>query len=160
MVSCSKEHGNDDLQKYVSDLSKKPVPAIENLPEFKPYEQYIYDAYDQRSPFAINKPELTTEDSQKPQQNLELYPLASLVMVGTISDRATIWALIQVPSGQIYQATVGQSIGNSSGRIVAIDKSAIHLKEKVFDNDQKTWVEQETELPLRAGGIAAGKAKK
>jgi type IV pilus assembly protein PilP len=154
LVGCSKDHSHRDLQQYVNDVTKQPRIVTADVPQFSPYNPHIYDAYDKRSPFVPRKQEALVghPDAHRPLQDLELFSLNSLTMVGTLSDHDSVWALIQTPTGALHKVAVGQYIGKNYGRVVSINQNSVQVKESVFDQTNKNWITREMTLPLRNSG--------
>ncbi len=155
---CAASTDTSDLERFVEQARARKAAPIEPLPEFKPYETFLYEAYDLRSPFTPSSTDLTAVASQqgdqgvrpdlnRPREPLEEYALESLRMVGTLEKDGRRWALIQTPDGTIHRVTIGNYIGQNNGRIVGITEFGVELKEIVPDG-LGGWQERETTLAL------------
>ena len=91
----------DELQAKVDEIKSAPGTGVEPLPEVKPYETYVYAAFDQRSPFeagipaAANAPNAIRPDSNRPREFLEQFSLDTLRMVGTVKLKGRLYGLVQ-----------------------------------------------------------------
>jgi len=79
------------------------------------------------------KTSLLNPDSTRPRQPLEVFPLDTLSMVGTLEQNSQQWGLIKDPQNIVHRVQVGHYMGQSEGRIIEISESAIHLVEIVPD---------------------------
>ncbi len=64
------------------------------------------------------------------QDALQRYPLAKLVMVGTLIQDAQTWGLILTPDNVILHVKVGDYLGQTKARVVAISLTDMTLTEK------------------------------
>lgn len=51
LVAACNGGQTDDLRQYVDEVRARQNTRVEPLPEFKPYETFLYQATDLRSPF-------------------------------------------------------------------------------------------------------------
>jgi type IV pilus assembly protein PilP len=129
----------DELQAKVEQVRSAPGSGIEPLPEVKPYETYDYAAADQRSPFeagipaSANAPNAIRPDSSRPREFLEQFSLDTLRMVGTVKLKGRLFGLVQTRDGLVHRVLPGNHLGQSDGRITAIDEGKISLIEIVPD---------------------------
>lgn len=148
-----------DLKKFVAETNKKPAGKIEPLPEFEPYNAFVYEAASLREPFKALVPVLASEDvsgeeSVQPDENrakdyLESFPVDALAMVGTINQRddERLWALISDENSEIHRVTVGDYMGLDHGEIVSLDERQINLIEIVTDG-RGGWMKRARSLAL------------
>jgi len=131
-----------DLQTFIAQTKLAHVGSVKPIPQFKPYESFSYSAAELRDPFvatadleddASTKTSLLNPDSTRPRQPLEVFPLDTLSMVGTLEQNAQQWGLIKDPKNIVHRVQVGNYMGQSEGRIIEINESAIHLVEIVPD---------------------------
>jgi type IV pilus assembly protein PilP len=132
------------------------------LPELKPFPIISYDAGDQMDPFSSGRVEPEKKeggggakpDFDRPREQLESYPLEALHYVGVVSKgkSKSRYALI-LAEGVVYQAGVGNYLGQNYGRIKSITEGEITLKEIVQDPSGQTsdWVERDVTLQLQEG---------
>jgi len=144
-----------DLKQWMDDSAKTLHPHIEPLPEVKPYEPFVYNAFDLVDPFNSSKLEVAKHpnggalapDKDRPKETLEGYDLEKLRMVGTLSRGKEINALIKTPDGNLYRVKVGSYMGQNFGKVMSITEQKVTLKEIVEDSSGD-WVEKSTDLLL------------
>lgn len=155
-AGCSRDMS--DLEAKVEEMKKRPGGRIEPLPQVKPYETFIYDAYDLREPFT---PDSATRqlaassgegnglqpDFNRSREYLEEFPLDTLRMVGTLELRGEKYALIQTNDGAVHRASVGNYIGQNHGHITAVSETGIELTEIIPDGSGG-WTERRTGIGL------------
>jgi type IV pilus assembly protein PilP len=133
----------DDLDEYINTVKARPGGRIDPLPEITPYEVFTYkaDIDGLRSPFVPDSPQArpgvanngTRPDRERSREFLEQFPLDTLRMVGTLSQGATDYGLVQTSDGLIHRVVPGQYMGQNDGRITIIDDSKIELVEIISD---------------------------
>lgn len=144
----------EDLQQFMSEAGKDMQGKIEPLPQIKPYESFGYDAFDLPDPFKPRKlspsggggglqPDLT-----RPKEPLETYSLETLKMVGMVSKKGVIHAVIGAPDKSIYHVRAGNYMGQNFGLITKITDTDITLKEIVQDS-AGDWAERTSTLTLQ-----------
>jgi type IV pilus assembly protein PilP len=92
---------------------------------------------------ALISPELA-----RSKEALESFPLDSVSMVGTLDKKNTPVALLRVDK-LLYQAKVGNYVGQNYGRITKITDSEIVLREIAQDASGE-WIERKVNLQLQA----------
>ena len=129
----------DELQAQVDEIKNAPGTGVEPLPEVKPYETYNYAAVDQRSPFEAGTSASATSttgvrpDQNRPREFLEQFSLDTLRMVGTVKLKGRLFGLVQTKDGLVHRVLPGNHLGQSDGRITAIEEGKISLIEIVPD---------------------------
>lgn len=148
-----------DLQSFMNDVDSRPRGSIAPLKPFTPAEPFAYEAMGLRSPF---EPPVVVKPSQRPtgpqvkpnpnrvKQFLEQYTIASLAMVGTLSQGPAMYALIQDADGGVHRVQPGDYMGTDHGRIETIDEAEIELVEIVPDGTG-SWVERIRTVSLGGG---------
>jgi len=140
LAACSQDIS--DLKTFIAQTKTAHVGSVKPIPQFKPYESFSYSAVELRDPFVANidleeddatKTSLLNPDSTRPRQPLEVFPLDTLSMVGTLEQDSQQWGLIKDPQNIVHRIQVGHYMGQSEGRIIEISESAIHLVEIVPD---------------------------
>lgn len=138
--ACSQDVS--DLQTFIAQTKSAHVGSVKPLPQFKPYESFSYSAGDLRDPFVATvdleddettKTSLLNPDSTRPREPLEVFPLDTLSMVGILEQNDQLWGLIKDPQNIVHRVQVGNYMGQSEGRIIEINESAIFLVEIVPD---------------------------
>ncbi len=131
-----------DLQTFIAQTKSAHVGSVKPIPQFRPYESFSYSAAELRDPFMANvdldddettKTSLLNPDSTRPRQPLEIFPLDTLSMVGILEQNQQLWGLIKDPQNMVHRVQVGNYMGQSEGRIIEINDSAVHLVEIVSD---------------------------
>lgn len=138
--ACSQDVS--DLQTFIAQTKSSHVGSVKPIPQFKPYDSFSYSAAELRDPFVANidldddettKSSLLNPDSSRPRQPLEIFPLDTLSMVGTLEQNEQLWGLIKDPQNIVHRIQVGNYMGQSEGRIIEINDSAVHLVEIIPD---------------------------
>lgn len=148
-----------DLQEFMNEVNARPAPPIAPLRVFQPAQPFAYEAMGLRSPF---EPPVVVKPSERPRgpqvkpnpnrvrQYLEQYTIASLSMVGTLSQGPAMYALIQDSEGGVHRVQQGDYMGTDHGKIQSIDEAAIELVEIVPDGTG-SWVERIRTVSLGGG---------
>lgn len=149
-----------DLEQFVAEVRSRQPSKIEPLPEFKPYETFLYQAGDLRSPFdpglggqadqnvagAASNNGLHP-DANRPREPLEEFPLDTLRMVGTLSQHGQSWGLVLANDGTIHRVQPGNYLGQNHGKIKQVSEFEIELLEIVPDG-LGGWMERPASLAL------------
>ncbi|MGH8321128.1 MAG: pilus assembly protein PilP [Gammaproteobacteria bacterium] len=147
-----------DLKQYVAQVKARRGGHIAPLPQIKPFETYTYDDMNLRSPFV---PQLQSyaksggagstkglhPDFNRPHEYLEQFPLDSLKMMGTMTIKGGIYALIRDGDGVVHRVGIGQYMGQNFGKVTKISQAGLVLREIVPDG-QGGWVERDTTVQL------------
>lgn len=140
LSGCSRD--NTDLQEFIAQTRAKHLGSVKPLPQFKPYNNFIYSASDLRDPFEaafeIETDENTKSNSLRPnteriKEALENFPLDTLRMVGILEQRNQIWGLIKDPQNLVHRVQVGNYAGQNEGQIVSVTENQIDFIEIVPD---------------------------
>src|SRR5262249_45571978 len=104
LSACTR--GMGDLPQKVDEVKARKGPPIEPIPVMKTFETFEYTAQSLRDPFSPsaedegNNPQGPRPDMNRPREALELFPLDSLDMVGTLGmGSKDIAGLIKDPDG-------------------------------------------------------------
>ena len=159
LSGCSGSN-TQDLQRFVEDVRNRQPSKIEPLPEFKPYETFLYQASDLRSPFDPGAPGQAEQvltgtasnsaihpDANRQREALEEFPLDTLRMVGTLSQKGQSWGLVLANDGTIHRVQPGNYLGQSHGKIRRITEFEIDVLEIVPDG-LGGWMERPASLAL------------
>jgi type IV pilus assembly protein PilP len=143
----------EDLRTFVAETGKDMQGKIEPLPEVKVYEPFTYEAFDLPDPFKPRK--LSTgggggmqPDLTRPKEPLEAFSLETLKMVGVLSRKGVIHAVIKTPDNAIYHVKKGNYVGQNFGLITQIGDSQVSLREIVQDS-AGDWSERTSTLILQ-----------
>jgi type IV pilus assembly protein PilP len=158
VAGCSGEE-HSDLKQELNQLTKDLRGRVDPLPQVKPYEPVPYTAEGQIDPFRPERievaaargaaPAATTlieEQRKRPPEPLEAYPLESIQMLGTITQKNETFALVKA-GPNLYRVRKGNYMGQNFGVITGIDEAQISLKELVQDSTGD-WVERMSALQL------------
>lgn len=152
LVGCGSVE--NDLQKYIREVKRRPGKPVEPIPTYQPPPKFSYPENDKRrSPFkpikGLNEPsEQFTPDFDRPKQPLEAFPLDALKFVGTLKRGAQFYALIQKPNGVITRVRAGDYMGKNFGQIINITDEAIELEETIKEGGK--WEKKSITLRLRS----------
>lgn len=160
LCACSGGDKFADIKKFEANVAKQPLIPIKPLPEFEPYKPFTYGAANLRSPFQppIVAPPKTEEQRRnigvKPPKNhvkqyLERFNVASLQMVGTLSQNNKTWALVQDPTGGVHRVQVGDYMGTNWGKVDSVNDTHIDITEIVSDG-QGGWLRRPRTIELKA----------
>lgn len=140
ITACSKDI--NDLQGFIDQTKNSGVGSVRPIPQFKPYESFSYSASELRDPFiaSVDIPEdpgvvknSLRPETDRPRQHLEIFPLDTLSMVGTLEQANDSWGLIKDPQSVVHRVKVGNYMGQNEGRITSITETKIYLVEIVPD---------------------------
>ena len=143
----------DDLKRFVDETGKDMQGKIEPLPEVKLYEPFSYAAFDLPDPFKPRKLSVgggggLQPDLSRPKEPLEAFSLETLKMVGALSKKGVIHAVIKTPDNAIYHVRKGNYVGQNFGLITQIGDSEVTLREIVQDS-AGDWSERASTLILQ-----------
>ena len=142
-----------DLRAFVADKSSRPVGQIQPLPEFKPYEAFVYEGSSLRNPFRAMQVEVPVEpevlsdvfpDFDRLKEYLENYAVDQLSMVGTITSPINadqFFALVRDPVGEVHRVQMGDFLGLDNGQVVSLDERRIELSE-IVSNGRGGWMKR------------------
>ncbi|MDT8406464.1 MAG: pilus assembly protein PilP [Methylococcales bacterium] len=159
LVACS-DPDTADLQRYITEVKARPGQSIGELPKMKEIEFFLFDPTGLRNPFVpvdvvLDEQQIAEEvgsgvrpDFSRPREELEMFPLDSLRMVGTLVKDELRWALIVGADGTIHRVRAGNYMGKNHGKILEIGEDRISLLELVPDIKPGTWREQQTTIAL------------
>ena len=149
LAACGGSQG--DLEKWVAEIRAKPAPPLDPLPVMQQFETYEYDAQNLRDPFSevFNGGEAggPRPDAGRRKQTLEQFPLDSLDMVGTLGTGRSLVALLMAPDKVTYRVQPGAYLGQSDGRVTAVNEDRIELVELVPDG-AGGWLERPATILL------------
>ena len=158
IAGCSGDNLSD-LRSFVQTEQAKPGGRVEPIPEVKPFESFAYKVNGRKSPFqpwgintgATKSASATTgglhPDTSRRREALESFPLDTLRMVGTLSQKNGMWAIIKAPDGLVYRVTRNNYLGQNYGRITKISEDKVELTEIVPDG-LGGWQERSASLVL------------
>lgn len=159
LAACSPVNNFSDLEAFVNEVSSRPSAPVEPVPEFVPYEGFIYGAASSRSPFDIpiiidNESGAVLSQDVEPDLDripdfLENQSLSELKMVGRITITGGVYeALIEDGFGEVHRVGVGDYMGRNYGRIELIADSQMNMIE-IVPSGNGGWVERPQTLTLQ-----------
>ncbi|MDM8557805.1 pilus assembly protein PilP [Candidatus Parabeggiatoa sp. HSG14] len=168
LLGCS-ERGMMDLKTYAAKIKARENPHVDTIPEFRHIPSYFYEVQHMRDPFIPLKtaqkrdiPLLNTNsttkkgpcpnptDSNRVRVGIEMMPLDTLKMTGTLEIAGTLWALIVSSENTIYRVKQGDYMGENYGKIINISENKIEVLEQIPDGEG-CWKEFVTNVPLFEG---------
>ena len=84
-------------------------------------------------PTSVAGPNALRPDVNRPREFLEQFSLDTLRMVGTLKLQSRVYGLVQTKDGLVHRVLPGNHMGQSDGRITAIEEGKISLIEIVPD---------------------------
>jgi type IV pilus assembly protein PilP len=158
LLSGCRDEDLTDLNQYIAEVKTRPKGPIEQLPEVKVVEPFVFKPEGLRNPFQpLQQPEQEEAetaknnrikpDTTRRKEELEAYPLDGLKMVGTIVMNANLWGLVKASDGTVHRVQVGNYMGKNYGKIIRIVTDKIEIMEIVLDKPG-TWREQQSSLAL------------
>lgn len=129
------------------------APAAVPVPVEAHSRPYQYRSAALPSPFEPSVAGMVAAADGRERQPLEQFRLAQLRMVGTLATSGVEHALVADPSGTIHRVAVGDYLGTDNGRITAISRQAIALRETVRDgpggqDQHSAWTSRARTLAL------------
>jgi type IV pilus assembly protein PilP len=158
VLSGCGDNGVAELQQWMDTVKKESRVVISKVSEPKVYVPIPYAGKNQTDPYnpakllvvlARMKAESNNglrPDMERRREVLEAFPLDSLKMVGVIEKSNVRNALIQGDK-TVYQAKMGNYVGQNFGKITKITDSEIEITEIVQDATGD-WTERKATLEL------------
>ena len=154
--------GSDELQQWMEEQRQQTRPTVKPLTPPKTFQPQPYEAQAVVDPFSTQKltvalrreaaqpSSLRAAEMKRRREPLEAFPLDSMAMVGSVSREGRPYALLRVDN-LLYQARVGDYMGQNFGRITKISETEITLREVVQDAAGE-WIERTSTLQLQEQG--------
>lgn len=160
LTACGNS-GIDELQRWMTGVRSHAKVGVTPLIEPKKFIPFVYADTARVDPYNPNKLLVALaklHDSStglKPnldrrREPLENYPLDMIKMVGTLQKTGLSYVVLQVDK-TVFQAKVGNYIGQNFGMITAITESEVALKE-IIEDASGEWVERNAKLVLQENG--------
>ncbi len=147
---------HSDIKEWMAEESKGIKSNVQTPPPLITPPIVSYAAKALESPFSAEKVRSKegagVNDRSGPAagrmpEYLEGFPLEAMRLIGTVSYRDMMYAIIQTPEKPKH-VTVGNYIGPNYGKIVEITKSQMKISETVKDAND-LWVQREKILYLQ-----------
>lgn len=144
------QKGNTPAKIAPITAPKKFVPqAYTQQAAMEPFNnQKLLQALRKDSPQSAANLALISPELARRKEALESFPLDTVSMVGTLNKKNTPVALLRVDK-LLYQAKVGNYVGQNYGRITKITDAEIVLREIAQDASGE-WIERKVNLQLQA----------
>lgn len=161
LSGCSSE---DEVREWMAQAKRQTNAVVPKISEPKIFTPVAYARKDSLDPFnpiklsaAIAKSRAHSGTGVKPdmerrREPLEQYPLDTVKMVGVLQKPGLTYAILQVDKA-IFQAKVGNYIGQNFGMITEVTETGVDLKEIVQDASGE-WVERKARLDLQESSQA------
>jgi len=159
MLSGCGDGGVQELKQWMDEVQRQTPVSVQKLTEPKKFAPFTYAGKEELDPFnpaklsaALAKMQANAGGGIKPdlerrKEPLESFPLDSIKMVGTLEKPGLSYALLQVDK-TVFQAKVGNYIGQNFGMITKITDSEVELTEIVRDAAGE-WTERKAKLELQ-----------
>lgn len=157
LAGCAADLGEVQgwMDKTKADTPRR-VGKIDEPKSFVPFryrEQMDYDPFSS-SKLMVAAANLTdrsrsglSPDLNRRREPLESFPLDTIKLVGHLSNRSSGTVALLSVGDVVYQANLGNYIGQNYGRIVRITETEMGVRELVRDA-AGDWVEQNTTISL------------
>ncbi len=159
LLSGCGDGGVQDVKQWMDEVRKQTPVSPQKLSEPKKFTPFVYSGKDEVDPYnpeklsaALAKLKANSRSAFKPdlerrKEPLENYPLDSIQMVGTLEKPGLSYVLLQVEKA-VFQAKVGNYIGQNFGMITKITDTEVEIKEIVRDA-AGDWTERQAKLELQ-----------
>lgn len=158
LATCSRAQNLVGLQSFIDEVKARPAAEVEPVPEFVPYEGFIYGAASLRSPFeapviiVLAEGTVLAQDVQpnleRTRAFLESQSLSELSMVGWLTREGIFEALVEDGFGEIHRVGVGNFLGRNHGRVQEISADRVKIVE-IVPSGNGGWVERPQTLTLQ-----------
>ena len=148
-----------ELQQWMQETKQQTKVSIPKLSEPKKFIPFLYDSKATVDPYSPNKllsalaraqgnsNSMLKPDMDRRKEPLESFPLDTLTMVGTMEKPGAKFALLQADK-TVFQAKVGNYVGQNFGIVTRINETGVELKEIVQDASGD-WIERPAKLELQ-----------
>jgi len=162
LVSACDGQSITDLEKYVAKIKAKEKRSIDPIPQYKLVPKYTYEVQNLRDPFFVlvkrtgTRLKFNSNQSQKKKgpacprnpilnrvrSGLELMPLDTLQMVGTLKSNGNQWALMESKSdAAIYRVKQHDYMGENYGQIINVSNDKVEILEQLPDG-KRCWKQE------------------
>jgi type IV pilus assembly protein PilP len=157
LAACG-DGGIQEVRQWMEETRRQTRVVVPKLAEPKKFTPFTYAGKNSPDPYSpakfVNAMATPAASGNRFQPNmdrrrepLETFPLDNLKMVGTLRKQGASFALVQAEH-TVFQAKVGNYIGQNFGQITKITDSEVELKEIVQDAAGE-WVERTAKLELQ-----------
>lgn len=143
-----------DLQAWMDGVRKNTSVQALPLKESHQFAPFRYSPQDKADPFDAARMAVSVNplrlpggpDPDRRKEALEAFPVEALKMVGTIYRDGKRFVLLKTGK-MVYQAQVGNYVGQNLGKIVRITDTAIDIVETLPD-ENRGWTNRRIRLEL------------
>lgn len=158
LAGCG-DDGSEELRQWMEEVRRQTPVSVQKIAEPKVFTPFVYAGKDEIDPYSPDKLqaafarlEAATNNGIRPdldrrKEALENFPLDTVTMVGTLERPGLTYALLRV-DGSVFQAKVGNYVGQNYGRITRITDAGLELLEIVRDPSGE-WAQRTTKLELQ-----------
>ena len=162
VLSACGTSADNELAAWMADQKTQTRPKVKPIAEPKRFEPESYSQVTEVDPFSIQKltQALKKESTQsassgaliapelaRRKEALELFPLDTMSMVGSLVKSGQTVALVKVDN-LLYQVRPGAYLGQNYGRVMKITETDVVLREIVQDAVGE-WIERPAALQLQ-----------
>jgi type IV pilus assembly protein PilP len=159
VLSACQTSEQEQLDKWMTDLRNEIKPSVQKLPEPKKFEpapygkQSVIDPFNAQKLAAALKRDVTQSNKllqaelNRRKGPLEAYPIDAIAMVGSLNKGGANVALLKADN-LLYQARVGEYLGQNFGRITKISETEVSLRE-IAQDAAGEWIERNANLLLQ-----------
>jgi type IV pilus assembly protein PilP len=157
LAGCG-DGGLQEVRQWMDETRRQTRVVVPKLTEPKKFTPFTYAGKSAADPYSpakfVNAMATPAASGNRFQPNmdrrrepLESFPLDNLKMVGTLRKQGASFALVQAEHA-VFQAKVGNYIGQNFGQVTRITDTEVELKEIVQDAAGE-WVERTAKLELQ-----------
>ena len=158
LAGCSPD--KSELHGWMEQTRADAPRKTSRIPEPKRFEPFRYTVTTDIDPFSNAKLQVALAkfsernrggikpDLNRRREPLEAYPLDTIRMVGHLQKASTGSVALLEADRVVFQARMGQYLGQNFGRITQIAETGLTVKELVQDA-AGDWVERDTALQLQ-----------
>jgi type IV pilus assembly protein PilP len=159
LLSACQSTEQEQIETWMTDLRKEIKPSVQKLPEPKKFEPAPYAKQGTIDPFNAQKlaaalkrdvsqsNKLLQAELNRRKGPLEAYPIDAISMVGSLNKSGANVALLKADN-LLYQARVGEYLGQNFGRITKISETEVSLRE-IAQDAAGEWIERNANLTLQ-----------
>jgi type IV pilus assembly protein PilP len=161
LIACGTS-SDEELTGWMNEQKAQTRPKVKPISEPKRFEPESYSRVTEVDPFSVQKltQALNKESSQsassgvliapelaRRKEALELFPLDTMAMVGSLVKAGQTVALVKIDN-LLYQVRPGGYLGQNYGRVMKISETEVVLREIVQDAVGE-WIERPAALQLQ-----------
>lgn len=159
LAGCG-DGGVQEVKQWMEQVRRETPVSVQKISEPKKFTPFVYAAKDEVDPYspmklsaalaklqAAKSSGALKPDLDRRKEALESFPLDTIAMVGTLEKPGLSYALLRVDKA-VFQAKVGNYVGQNFGMITRIAETEVEIKEIVRDAAGE-WVERKAKLELQ-----------